>query len=196
MSFAVRSMISNVIAYHGGRQTGTLRRRHKLIDRKTGQGAADLLAVQATTALGGSSLPIKTSSGTLKGVLPNDFTFTIAGNSTVYTLSAEATTTTAGVLTVAFTPVLAVEATLDVAITLGADYIEGTFSRLVSGFEAGDVNEVIEGRTRELHLSAEGAPWTPEEGDVWTDTGDTINRLRTIAPGAVTAGWSALIGGA
>jgi hypothetical protein len=92
--------------------------------------------VQTTAALGASSVAVH-ALGT-ESYVPQDTTFTVAGDATVYTVTQDCTIAT-NAATLVFTPVLAAEATQDAVVTLvnPVSTLEFAHEELVASLVAG-----------------------------------------------------------
>ncbi len=86
-------------------------------------------AVNATTAAGLSSLAVKSL---YTGTIKKNSTFVIAGDATTYTVTADATIS-GNVATLAFTPVLAAQATLDAVVTITTPSFTITADAVIAG---------------------------------------------------------------
>jgi hypothetical protein len=153
-----------------------LHKRHLLVN----VGTTDLAgAVKTTTAAGLSTLPLK-SLGT--GTINEDTTLTISGDSTVYSLTSNATIAAAEA-TVSITPVLAAQATLDAVVTLAAPtstiddiLLEGPLADLIAARAA-----INKARTYIGSVTV-GAGRSPQEMIGWGQAklSDTIRQLRAM----------------
>lgn len=120
---AARSMQTANIRHFGGDASVTLVRTMKV--QKNGTSDV-LLEVNGAHTAGVSTISLKLTGLRTGSSIPTGAKFTIAGNATVYTLSAEATVTTIGQVSVAVTPVLAANAADGADITWTQPY--GTYT--------------------------------------------------------------------
>lgn len=153
--------------------------------------------VNATVAAGGSTIVLDQAEK-LRGELVSGSTFTIDGDGTTYTTTADAKATKAGLLSVSFTPVLAAEATENAAVTLVSTSTSFSLLRmrdeLISMLTG---TEKFEGDKRRYHVaSREASPTAPEVGDRVTD-GANVERVVHVAPlnpGSDVFAWTVIVG--
>lgn len=103
--------------HFGGGSMLTLYRSHDLRNANTGD-QITTVAVKGTTAIGATSIDL--DSAGLEGTLVASMTFTIAGDATVYTVSASVEAASGELKSVAFSPPLEAEAADDAVVTLSA----------------------------------------------------------------------------
>lgn len=149
------------------RLSATLRRQNSLV-------VAPVL--NANLSAGASSLQLKGASK-LTGRVVKGSRFTIAGVTGTYEILADASTSTAGVLTVTFTPVAAGGASVGAAVTFTQKHYDTTYPYLNREASDEDVKAIDEGQTIKL-LPYDASKPAPEQGDLFD--GDLIDRVRTI----------------
>ena len=193
LAHRMRGMIHRNIRRFGDAATCTLTRYSTLRNGNTGV-QLTAVSVNGTVAAGGSSITF--DSPGLEGTLVASSTFTIAGNATVYTVTTDVEAASGALTSVAFSPVLAAEATDDLVATLstGATY---TPSCAVLSPRDWDVDgSLVHQDSRIVWLSAEDLTITPRDTDELTVNGEAeqIVLIRFAQPGSTPAGYRVVVG--
>lgn len=190
---AFTAMMDRNVRHFGDRGTVTIRRPHTLKSQRKGEPLATLLVNGAAVA-GAATIGLRATQ--LEGRLVTGCKGTIAGNATVYTTTG-VTDAASGVLAaVGITPVLAANAADGAVFTFTQPYADYAFYRM-RGDERSAVSEGLERTGRILHLSAQAAPTTPEQGDFVIEAGgspEQISAVRPVNPGGGAARWTLMLG--
>ena len=182
---AARAMQTANIRHFGGGATCTLIRRMSI--QKNGTSDV-LLEVNGNQLAGAATLSLKLAGLRLGNSIPEGAKFTLAGNATEYTLTADAVVTTIGQISVAITPVLAANADDGTDVTWTQPNGQWTYSysrdqrQLVDAPESGG-----QGVAETVNLEATDALPVPRNGDLlqFSSTNrKTVLSVRPIDPGA------------
>jgi hypothetical protein len=189
----MRGMIHRNVRHFGDGATCTLTRRSNLRNGNDGQ-QLTTLSVNGTVAAGGAAITL--DSPGLEGTLVASSTFTIAGDATVYTVTADVEAASGALTSVAFSPVLDAEATDDAVVTpsIGATYAP---SCAVLAPRDWDVDgSLVHQDSRIVWLSAEDLTITPRDSDELTVDGEVeqIVLVRHAQPGDTSAGYRLVVG--
>ena len=158
----MKASTHRLVSHFGGGSTVTLRRPHNL---RNGNNGAPLTAVSVngTTALGATSIDL--DSAGLEGTLVSATTFTIAGDATVYTVSADVEAATGELTGVSFTPALVQEAADDAAVTLASGASHSAAAVVLAPRETDTVDGMVHEDNRILWISAHDLTVEPRDTD-------------------------------
>lgn len=191
-----RALSSTAVRFFGGDRAVTLRRRHTLKLQSTGD-PVSTLRISAGASAGAVTLSLKGSTGgSLRGTLISGAQLTIAGDATVYTVGADADTSTSGVLAgVTISPALAAGASADAVVTIATPYADRSLWALRAAEEqqSDDRGRQVVGVT--YHLVGDDLT-PPAFGDLLIDGSDTltITGVRPVSPGGSAARWTVSVG--
>lgn len=175
-----KATADRLVRRFGGGATATISRPNSLVNRLTGQAYA-ALAVDGTTSAGAGTITLDAVN--LKGVMRKGTTYTIAGDATVYTTSADVTAASGALTGVTFTPVLAAEASDDAVVTITQNGGSYSYVCAVKGFREEDINGTdVKGDDRMVILSLVGEDLTDlSTKDVLTVQG-TVEQIQRVLP--------------
>jgi len=152
------------------------------------------VSVNGTVAAGQSSLDL--DSPGLEGTLVASSTFTVAGDATVYTVTADVVAANGELASVAFSPVLDAEATDDLVVTLGAGATYSPSCAVLAPRDTDIDGSLVHHDSRIVWLSAEDLSITPRDTDELTVDGEReqIVLIRSAKPGETAAGYRLVLG--
>jgi hypothetical protein len=174
----------------GGGFEVTLRRNSTLRNRTT---SAAITAPTLSAAVTAGASTVSLTSTSLQGRLPEGAKFTIAGNATEYTTTADVEAASNVLSSVPVTPVIAANASLGAVVTITQTYGDESYTAMQGALDQ-EASAHIEGATRRLHLAGGDGLRAPLEGDLVTtglDRTERVGHVYTSAPdGSTVARWT------
>lgn len=164
MSFGpgARAMVDQVIGFMAPGVTVTLRRNSNL-RHQVNSTAISALTVASAVLAGVTTIDLEADS--LAGKLIAGATFTIAGNATVYTTTANVEAEAGELAAVTFTPALAANAAEGAVVTIVQSYSDQVYRAHQAALDRESVSATIDGLARRLELAVDPGARAPEEND-------------------------------